>query len=155
VPRQQDQQHRHTSCPRRLPFVLQIENREYGRAKLRHDPSTRSYVQDLDMVRQAVVDARQGNNDQQLMLLPSLWRYSLLRCSLASQADNSLNILLESLAVLGREQEAIGFAEVLTDPGRKANVIVRIGARLHEQRRFNEAEQLWLRAVEITRAIDN
>jgi hypothetical protein len=56
--------------------------------KLRHDVTMRSYVLDLDIGRQAAIDAGGGNFDERLKLLPNLWRYSLLRCSLASQADN-------------------------------------------------------------------
>ena len=55
----------------------------YGRAKLHADPSTRLYAQDLDLGRRAA--AWEGwTLEQGIALLPRLWQYSLLRCSLRS-----------------------------------------------------------------------
>lgn len=121
----------------------------YGRHKLRHDPSTRSYALDLDLGRQAA--ARPGiGTGEALALLPQLWRYSLLRCSLTSRADNYPDALIEALALVGRAQEAIGLAELMTDPTRKARVLATLGLRLHDRLgRAAEGAQLLARASQI------
>src|SRR5262249_53423588 len=128
----------------------------YGRAKLRDDPSTRSYVQDLDVARKATIDAAEGEYERGVELLPRLWRYSLLRCSLASQADNYPDPLFETLVDVGRAQEAIGLVELLTKTERKAKILFRLALRIGGQPgRQQESRQLILRAIEVAREIEH
>jgi len=105
----------------------------YGAAKRRYDPSTRSYALDLDIARQSVIDAAVGDVEAQARGLPRLWRYSLLRCSLTSQADNYPEELFLALVALGQSGEAIGLAELLSDPVKKVNRLRVIGAALLER----------------------
>jgi hypothetical protein len=128
-----------------------LDQGEYGKAKLRHDPSTRSFVLDLDLMRQAMVTATSGDMTEELALLPRLWQYSLLRCSLSSQVDNYPEGLIELLARLGRVQESIGLAEVLTDPKRKIETLIQIGEILSQHSRLTEQQQLITRALEVSR----
>ncbi|HEU4329430.1 MAG TPA: AAA family ATPase [Roseiflexaceae bacterium] len=126
---------------------------DYAAAKLRHDPSARSLVLDLDLVRQRMAAASRGRLDEGLDWLPRLWRYSLLRASLASQTDNYPEGLIPLLARLGRVQEALGLAEVLTDEGRKVRTLLGIGRALGEEGRAVEAQQLVRRAREVAQQI--
>ncbi len=126
---------------------------DYAAAKLRHDPSARSLVLDLDLVRQRMVAASRGRFEEGLDWLPKLWRYSLLRASLASQADNYPEGLIPLLARLDRAQEAIGLAEVLTNDGRKVRTLLGIGRALGEQGRAVELQRLVMRAREFARQI--
>src|SRR2546428_10860911 len=87
----------------------------YGRAKVRSDPSRRSYAQDLELgCRAAAEEAR--TEEERIAYLLSLWRYTLLRCSLNSQADNYLVEAFQLLLLLGQVSKAVGLAELLTDP---------------------------------------
>ena len=60
-----------------------LDTGHYGRAKLRHNFSMHPYVQDLRRGQEAAVCVEGGTED----FLPHLWRYTLLRCSLNSRAD--------------------------------------------------------------------
>ena len=131
-----------------------IDAGDYGHAKLRHDPSTRDYVQDLDRARQAVLAAADDLAEPVAVTLPRLWRYSLLRGSLASQVDNYPDTLFTVLTHVGREQEAIGLAEVLSDPTHKATILCHIGVALN-QRKANSGDTVIGRAVAVARAIDS
>ncbi|GAB4212780.1 MAG: hypothetical protein OHK0022_49070 [Roseiflexaceae bacterium] len=128
---------------------------EYAAAKLRHDPSTRSVVLDLDLVRQQMVVFTQGDFDTGLQWLPLLWRYSLLRGNLASQADNYPDGLIPLLAELGWVQEAIGLAEVLTDTAKKAVTMVQIGHVLVRQNQAGVSKQTYQRASEVAQLIED
>ncbi len=103
-----------------------VDTGDYGRAKLRHDPSGRSYVRDLDVARDAVIASAHGDAAAEVAILPRLWRYSLLRGSLASQADNVPDALFPLMAHLGREQEAVNIAELLNNPLRKGFALLQI-----------------------------
>lgn len=69
----------------RLFAVLDVN--KYAKAKLQYDPSTRSYARDLELGQKAAsnegLSFREG-----LYHLPRLWRYIILRCSLASRAKH-------------------------------------------------------------------
>ena len=131
-----------------------VEAGTYGRAKLRHDPSTRAYVQDLDRVRDAVLVAAADLAEPGVVTLPRLWRYSLLRGSLASRADNYPDGIFTLLAQLGREQEAIDLAEVLSNAGRKAKTLYQIGAILHRHGLIG-ADVVIARAIAVAQAIEH
>jgi tetratricopeptide (TPR) repeat protein len=103
-----------------------LDEGTYGQAKLRHDPSTRSYARDLALGCQAATRVGlglEGGIDH----LDQLWRYTLLRSSLASQVDNYPDALFEILVQLGREQEALGAAELLTQMPHKVHILAIVG----------------------------
>ena len=131
-----------------------IDAGEYGREKRRHDPSTRSYVLDLDIARQAVIDEAAGDMGAQARGLPRLWHYSLLRCSLTSQADNYPEELFLALVALGRIGEAVNIIEVLSDPRKKTDTLRVIGVTLLE-RGSDEGLRLLQRARTTADAIPN
>jgi tetratricopeptide (TPR) repeat protein len=132
---------------RRLFEVLDAEH--YGKAKVAYEPGMRSYAQDLDLGRQAA--AWEGRTTEEgIALLPRLWRYTLLRCSLTSRADTYSPEMFEILMLLKHEQEALGLAELLTRPKDKASIFVLIGKWLEQDhRRRQEGLQLLMRAQEI------
>ena len=107
-----------------------IDTGEYGTAKRRYDPSTRGYILDLDIVRQAVVDAGSGDVHKQACSLTQLWRYSLLRGMLTSQTDRYPDELFLALVALGRIDEAVNLAELLSNPKKKVDTLQAIGAAL-------------------------
>src|SRR6266536_940573 len=101
----------------------------YGKAKINYDPSTRLYAQDLDLGRQAAVwDG--WTLEQGLILLPFLWRYTLLRCSLASRADQYRIEAFRLMILLNRKSKAIGLAELITEPDRKIRVLIQIAKQM-------------------------
>ena len=106
-----------------------LNDASYGRAKLQYDPSMRAYAHDLDVGRQAAARTEIDLSDG-FALLPNLWRYTLLRCTLASQAMSYPPELFEALVLLKRSPEALGFAELLTDPAKKVETLTRIAAHL-------------------------
>ena len=131
-----------------------VDNGVYGRAKLRHDPSTRAYVQDLDRARDAVLAAAADLAEPITVTLPRLWRYSLLRGSLASQVDNYPDTIFAVLAALGRDREAVGLAELLVDPKRKTTILCHIGLTLH-QHSNPSGTFIIARAVSVANTVEN
>jgi tetratricopeptide (TPR) repeat protein len=118
----------HLAAARSYEHLWQeVDDATYLQAKLRHDPSGRSAVLDLDIVREAVVASASGDPAAEVAILPRLWRYSLLRGSLASQADNLPNRMFPLMARLGDPQEAVNLAELLSDPLRKVLALLQIG----------------------------
>ncbi len=125
-----------------------LDKGTYGLAKERYDISTRSYIQDLDYGRRAACGSE--TFEEGLNALPHLWRYTLLRCSLRSRADQYPLELFQLLLALNREQEALGYAEWLTDPVHKVAVFQTIAEHLARQAtRRAESQQLSLRAYKI------
>lgn len=106
-----------------------LDTSAYSSAKRRHDPSLHSYALDLDVARQAVIDAA-GTVDEQAEALPRLWRYSLLRLALADQYGLYRLELLRALVALGRVAEAVGRAELMSDLERKSGALLAIGEAL-------------------------
>ncbi len=102
-----------------------LDEGQYGRAKVRADPSMQWYAQDLDLGRKA---ARWdgGTLEGKIEHLPHLWRYTLLRCSLRSHVDAYPEEAFEWLLQHNRDMEAVRSAALLTDPHRKARAFLRI-----------------------------
>jgi len=132
----------------------------YGRAKLRFDPGTRLYAQDLHLGRLAAAQTG-GKLEESIAMLPSLWHYTFLRCSLASRADRYPVTTFCLLVLLKRKQEALGLAELLTNPAHKARILAVIAdplAALHERRRdasrdvHEEAENAHLESESVDNA---
>ena len=128
---------------------------QYGKAKIRDDPSTRSYALDLDLGRQATM-WEGWTIDEGMALLPHLWQYTLLRCSLTSRADRYPEEAFRLLVLLGRKQEALGLAELLTDPAKKVRVLLQIAEQLREQAsQESEWLEILMRAGEVARTIQD
>lgn len=64
--------------------------------------------------------------EQQLELLPRLWRYSLLRTSLSAHADRWRDEIYVMLAVVGRLPEALAQINVCTNPERQVLAWARV-----------------------------
>jgi transcriptional regulator with XRE-family HTH domain len=128
---------------------------QYGKAKIRDDPSTRSYAHDLDLGQQAAIWEGWTVKDG-ITLLPRLWRYTLLRCSLTSRADQYPLVAFRLLVLLGRKQEALGLAELLTKPANKVRALLQIAEQAREQpnQERDWLATLLLRASEIARTIE-
>jgi tetratricopeptide (TPR) repeat protein len=132
-----------------------LDTAQYGKARIGDDPSTLSYAQDLDLGRQAA--SWEGwTLEEGMALLPRMWRYTLLRCSLTSRADQYPLAAFQLLVLLKRKQEALGLAELLTDPANKVQALLQIAKQLREQ---SDQEKEWLalllRAGEIARTIQD
>ena len=130
-----------------------LDSEAYGKAKVRDDPSTRSFALDLNLGRYAA--AREEETlGKGLELLPQLWRYTLLGCSLTSHADKYPIEAFVALVLLNRESEAVNLAELLTKLDFKAEVLLRIAKQFGmQQRREQEYLQMLLRASEVTRML--
>jgi hypothetical protein len=124
----------------------------YGQQKIRLlDASTRAYAHDLDLGRRAVLAASRSFAEG-LALLPRLWAYTLLRCSLSSQADRYPPPAFALLVQLGRAQEALGLADLLSDVASKVEALVAIARQRQAEGEEKEAGLLlYLRACELAR----
>ena len=129
----------------------------YGRVKLRYDPSTRSYAQDLDFGRRAAA-SKKWTLSEGVQRIPNLWRYTLLRCSLSSRADQYPLVAFRLLVLLKRKHEALELAELLTDPAKKVSALLQIAEQMRVQE-VQEQEGEWhdvrARAIEIVLALDD
>ncbi|MBP1468956.1 hypothetical protein EYB53_024825, partial [Candidatus Chloroploca sp. M-50] len=122
-----------------------IDAGTYSQAKRRHDPSMRSYVLDLDLARQAVLDEAGDDHNRQVHALPRLFRYSLLRGTLTSQVDRYPKPLFMVLVALGRTGEAINLVEVISDPATKIMSLFLIAITAVAQGALEEAQTIWER----------
>lgn len=126
----------------------------YGQAKLRFEPSTRAYAQDLDLGRQ--VAAWEGQTTQErIELLPRLWYYTLLRCSLTNRADSYPLDAFHLLLLLERESEAQKLAE-LSRPPYKAAILLYIARYLAQKERYwtPKGIQILMRVREVIRELE-
>lgn len=122
-----------------------LDNSQYGRAKVRkYDPSMRAYASDLDLGRFAAIKAGE-TVENGLSQLPQLWRYTLLRCSLASRADRYPIGAFGLLIFLGRQQEAIGLAELVTDPTKQIDIFCEMAMCAREQNMPSKKSLMLLR----------
>ena len=132
-----------------------LDSIPYGQAKIRYDPSTRSYALDLDLGRQATI-WEGWTREEGIALLPRLWQYTLLRCSLKSRADRYPEEAFRMLVLLGRKQEALELAELLTDPAKKVRALIHIVEQLRKQMKHeSERLEILLRAGEAAYAIQD
>jgi tetratricopeptide (TPR) repeat protein len=145
----------HLYLARKWPRLFAIlDTGSYGRNKIRvSDPSTRSYALDLDLGRRAA--AWEGWTLQDgISYLPFLWRYTLLRCSLRSRADQYPLATFRLLLRLGREREVIGLADLLTNPSLKVSVLLELARYFVSlPQRKAEGDQCFLRAWEVARSV--
>lgn len=91
-----------------------IDGGAYGRGKVAADPSTYLYAHDLDLAIEAA---------QRIPDLPALWRYKLLRSTMAGYADALPPESYAALAAVGRAGEALPLVELVVDPGRQASAM--------------------------------
>jgi tetratricopeptide (TPR) repeat protein len=128
---------------------------EYGQAKIHYDPSMRLYAQDLELGQRAASWAG-WTLEEGIAYLPHLWRYTLLRCSLASLADNYPTEAFQLLLLLDQETKALGLAELLTNPSYKVEIFTLIATHIAKQSgREKEGLQLFIRAREIATSISD
>src|SRR5205807_3578199 len=127
----------------------------YGKAKVQYDPSMHSYALDLDLGREASSSAH-WNLKQAIHLLPHLWRYTLLRCSLASRADKYPREAFDLMLLLGQETKALGLAELLTNLEYKSQIFTLIASHLSMQPEWiREVLQIFSQAECIILSIPN
>lgn len=89
--------------------------------------------------------------EEQIQLLPRLWRYSLLSASLSSRANSYPKEFFLALVGLGRSGEAIGLAELLVDSDKKLHLLCEIGIAMY-QRNEREGKTVIQRAHQIAMA---
>nr|MDQ2904622.1 hypothetical protein [Chloroflexota bacterium] len=137
-----------------------LDDGEYERGKLHADPSTRSTVLDLmvgcEDAARAVTTRREGDASLAtgLSALARLWRYTLLRCSLETQADAYPMEAFQALLALNRERQALDLAELLTQPTRKVAALILVMQHLLAQpTRTAEGLQLYDRVYEVAGSI--
>ncbi len=133
-----------------------LDEGTYGGAKMRYyDYSASSYAQDLKLGQQAA--AWEGwALEEGVALLPHLWRYILLRCSLINQADSYTPWAFEALLLLKRDWEALARAELLTKADYKAEVLLRIAKQMEPQlNREQKLVGLLTRTYEVAKSIED
>ena len=89
-------------------------------------------------------------------VLSSHYRYTLLRCSLASRADKYPVEAFRVMLLLGQETKALGLAELITQQKQRAEVFTLIASKVLQQLgRAREAEQLFLQAEQVIGSISD
>ncbi len=127
----------------------------YGRAKVEDDPSTHSYALDLDLGRKAAASPA-WTQEEAIQHVPYLWRYTLLRCSLASRADTYFREAFQLMLLLGHETKALGLTELLTSLEYKAQIFTLVASHLARQaQREYEGLQLFARAEQVIGSISD
>lgn len=130
-----------------------LDGGSYGRAKLRYDPSTRTYARDLEYGCQAAT-SDEHSTAEQLALLPRLWRYVLLRCTLASRARYYPDELFTLLVLKQRDNEAQELVEFLPTPESRAMALCRIAEALaYDTERRQKALTIFQQAVGVANTI--
>jgi tetratricopeptide (TPR) repeat protein len=130
-----------------------LDEGSYGRAKVRHASSIRTYVLDLDIGRAAAASTYRAGGKAPHQL-PRLWQYTLLRWSLAGRADDYPVAAFHLMLLLGQETKALELAELLTKPDYRVQVFLCITRHLIKQtERDQELEQMPLRTEQIIRSI--
>lgn len=125
-----------------------LDTNQYGQTKIHQfDPSTRTYAYDLEIGKQAVIDAEE-TFEGALKQLPRLWHYTLLRCNLANRADwypvNAFGFLVH----LNGLQEALGRAELVNEPTKQINIFCEIATQVREQTPSSEKSVAVLQRAE-------
>ncbi len=132
-----------------------LNDGSYERAKLHTDPSTRSTATDLMLGSRAAARGARSLNDGKWRL-PHLWRYTLLRTSLTTRADAYPLAAFRALLALGRDQDALNLAELLTQPASKLAVLNLIAEHLLKQpARETEGERLANQVYEIATSMQD
>ncbi len=106
-----------------------LDTGHYGRAKLKHNFSMHPFSQDLGLGQQAAASIK----EDMLNFLPHLWRYTLLRCSLNSRADQYPPEAFGALVLMKRGKDAIDLARLLTEPEKKAQALLQVAFHLKDE----------------------
>ena len=126
---------------------------DFGKAKLQFDPSTRSFGRDLALGCRALLQAASTDEERERSL-PVVWRYSLLRSSLATKARNYPDPLFSLLVLRGRGPEALELVDLVQTPDGKVAALCRIAqAIMIDSGRHLNADSILLRAEEVTDSI--
>ncbi len=128
-----------------------LDEGEYGRAKIKHDFNTLAYTRDLELGQQAIL-RNELSSEEKIDLLAALWRYSLLRASLVTQADNYPDLALLVMVMLKQYRQALAGAEMISDDHRKARLLINIGVELEEQEQKEHAQQALAQAKDVMAA---
>jgi tetratricopeptide (TPR) repeat protein len=132
-----------------------LNDGDYERGKLRFDRSTRSSAVDLMLGSQAAA-RKAATLAEGKVLLTYLWRYTLLRTNLTTQADAYPVEAFQALLALGRENVAFDLVELLTQPAKKLAVLTLLTEYLFKQPAHEEeGEQLYIRVYEIATSIED
>ena len=113
-----------------------IDDPAYVCAKARADSTAFMLCADLDAARRAAARDSLRQHDA-IELLPRLWRYSLLRNSLARRADDYPDAAYVAIALVGRLTFAAQLAALITKPSRRACVLSDVAAALAANGRAN------------------
>lgn len=112
-------------------FFEVLDNVEQGQLKMGNEKYRDRYLTDLDLARKTTAQTNL-TFEQSLDLLPRLWRYTLLCCSLKGQGQLKWlsNEWFENMIQTGWGQIALGVAERLPNSYQKVEVLSRIGTVL-------------------------
>ena len=132
-----------------------LDERSYGQGKERYDVGARSYIQDLK--KGCLAATGDGWTDEQhLKYLSRHWRYTLLRCSIRSTADQYPLDLFKVMLILGKEREVAGLIELITIPGKKVETLLLLAQHLAQSpERQQERSAIYLRSEEVARSIED
>ncbi|WP_220209239.1 hypothetical protein [Reticulibacter mediterranei] len=132
-----------------------LDEGTYGRKKLMRDSSMHSYAQDLDLGRQAAA-SKTRTTEEDIVFLPYIWRYTVLRCGLTSRANQYPPQAFQLLLLLNQESKAIGLANLQTQPDIRARALMYIADYLVIQPgREQEGLQTYKSAWETALSMEN
>ncbi len=113
-----------------------LDSDEYRDVKLRHDPSARGYIRDLEFGCLALA-GELCSMAEQAAHISKLWRYSLTRMTLASRVKEYPEVLFTLLVLRGRHRDAIELIESLPGSEAQSRALFRVGEALA----FSRAQQ--------------
>src|SRR5258707_8437395 len=122
--------------------------------QVQQDPGMQSYAQDLDWGRKAASLSRQ-NFEEELHYLPYLWRYTLLRCSLKSQAEQYPDEAFRLMVSIGNDARALKLVKLIRDPIRQVKILLLVATALREAGKTAESLQLLLNIHAVASAISD
>ena len=131
-----------------------LDRRSFGQQKLRRDPSAVMLFEDLRLACAATV--RPGLElDEAVELLPALSRYRLLQHSLSTTADLHSAEAFLARALVGRADEAIQLAELISSAPQRGRSLSVVVSGLAEAQGFlpDQAVLVAERAAEAVRVI--
>jgi tetratricopeptide (TPR) repeat protein len=123
-----------------------VERRDWYVAQTDYDPSRRTYVRDVERATMAAEDLGVDG-------VPGVVAWSLLYGTLASMAASIPPEALEGLMLVGKEEQVLRYAELITEPQQQIDAYQKIGElwRAHDQP--TEAKAAFLRAREAAQQI--
>ena len=106
-----------------------LDSDEYRDVKLRHDPSARGYIRDLEFGCLALA-GESYSIAERAAHISKLWRYSLTRMTLASRVKEYPEVLFTLLVLRGRHRDALELIESLPGPEAQSRALFRVGEAL-------------------------